>query len=68
MQVVVADNGVGIASDVLDHIFEPFYTTKSGGSGLRLATSFGIIERHGGQIDVASKEGAGSAFTVWLPL
>ncbi|MCA9920870.1 MAG: GAF domain-containing protein [Anaerolineales bacterium] len=68
MQVVVADNGVGIAPDVLDHIFEPFYTTKSGGSGLGLATSFGIIKRHGGQIDVASKEGAGSAFTVWLPL
>jgi signal transduction histidine kinase len=68
MQVVVADNGMGIAPDDLDHIFEPFYTAKPGGSGLGLAISFATIEKHGGQMHVESREGAGSMFTVWLPL
>jgi CheY-like chemotaxis protein len=48
-------------------IFDPFFTTKTQGHGLGLATSYSIINRHNGTIDVESKEGVGSTFTIYLP-
>jgi PAS domain S-box-containing protein len=65
--VTVWDQGIGIPEKLLDKIFDPFFTTKLRGSGLGLATSHSIITRHGGHIEVASKQGEGSAFTIWLP-
>jgi len=66
----VADNGEGIAPENLSKIFDPFFTTKSEGKGvgLGLAVSYGIIEAHGGDIEVRSKVGEGTTFTVSLPL
>jgi len=68
--IAVNDNGAGISPAVLPHLFEPFYTTKEEGRGvgLGLATALGIVQQHGGTIDVTSKEGRGSTFTVTLPL
>jgi signal transduction histidine kinase len=68
--VTVADTGGGIASQDLGRIFEPFYTTKpvGEGTGLGLSICFGIVERHGGTISAASELGAGTAFTVRLPI
>ncbi len=68
--IVVADNGEGIAPENLTRVFDPFFTTKSEGKGvgLGLAVSYGIIQAHGGEIDVKSKVGEGTAFTVLLPL
>lgn len=67
--VEVADTGCGIPADVLPHVFEPFFTTKQEGKGvgLGLAVVYGIVERHGGRVDVESKVGAGTTFTVRLP-
>ncbi len=65
-----ADHGCGISPADLDHIFDPFYTTKKGGAGfgLGLAVSYGIIAAHGGEITVASEVGRGSVFTITLPV
>lgn len=61
------DNGLGISSEQLANLFEPFFTTKPDGTGLGLAISYGIIERHGGTIDVISQPGQGATFVVKLP-
>jgi len=68
--VRVADTGTGIPPAVLPHIFEPFYTTRPAGqgTGLGLSVSLGIVQDHGGSIDVDSQEGEGTTFTVWLPV
>ncbi len=65
----VRDTGRGIAAADLPYIFEPFFTTKEAGYGvgLGLSTAFGIVERHGGRIDVESREGKGSCFSINLP-
>jgi two-component system sensor histidine kinase PilS (NtrC family) len=63
----VGDTGEGIAPADLGHIFEPFFSTKSDGSGLGLALVHRIVQDHGGEIDVQSRPGAGSIFTVTLP-
>ncbi len=64
-----ADSGVGMDRDVCDHIFEPFFTTKGAmGTGLGLAVSHSIIERHGGRIEASSSLGKGATFTVSLPI
>jgi two-component system NtrC family sensor kinase len=69
IELVVRDDGIGIPEEHLSHIFEPFYTTKeSGGSGLGLAISQNIVERHGGQIEVRSVVGQGTAFRIVLPV
>jgi two-component system NtrC family sensor kinase len=70
IQFEVRDDGTGISPEVLPHIFEPFLTTKeaSHGVGLGLAISHSIIERHNGRITVQSEAGAGTCFTVTLPL
>jgi two-component system, cell cycle sensor histidine kinase and response regulator CckA len=66
----VIDTGTGIPEDCLSRIFDPFYTTKDAGkgSGLGLATAFGIIAQHGGRIMVSSRVGTGTTFEVILPL
>jgi PAS domain S-box-containing protein len=65
----VADNGAGMAPDVLVRIFEPFYSTKGErGTGLGLSASHGIIENHGGDLNVTSEPGKGSRFEIILPL
>ena len=67
--VSIADTGLGMSDEVRQRIFEPFYTTKGlAGSGLGLAVSYGIIERHGGTIEVQSEPGSGSVFMVALPV
>ena len=67
--LTVSDTGVGIAPDDLDKVFEPFFTTKTGeGSGLGLATVFGIVKQGGGYVEVESRVGVGSTFRVYLPL
>lgn len=68
-QLEVADTGPGIAPDDLSSIWQPFWTTKpeGEGTGLGLAIAHGIVESHGGTIEVESTEGAGSRFTVSLP-
>ena len=65
----VSDDGVGIAQENLGKIFEPFWTSKGvRGTGMGLASSFGIIRRHGGELTVESVEGEGASFQVVLPL
>jgi two-component system NtrC family sensor kinase len=68
--IEVSDTGVGIPPENLGRIFDPFFTTKEVGvgTGLGLSTSFGIVQRHGGTIDVRSEPGEGSSFEVFLPL
>jgi signal transduction histidine kinase/ActR/RegA family two-component response regulator len=65
----VKDSGSGIASDVLPHIFEPFFSTKGPGkgTGLGLSVVYGIVQQHGGWITVTTKVGQGSCFDVYLP-
>lgn len=66
--VVISDQGLGISSDDLSKIFEPFYSTKGAqGTGLGLATVFGITKQHGGSITVRSDLGQGATFSVYLP-
>ncbi|GFO55295.1 hypothetical protein GMSM_23020 [Geomonas sp. Red276] len=62
-----SDQGVGISPADLNKIFDPYFTTKSGGSGLGLASTHSIVSRHGGAILVASTPGSGTTFTVVLP-
>jgi PAS domain S-box-containing protein len=66
----IADTGEGIAAEHLPNIFEPFFTTKAvgKGSGLGLSVSLGIVQDHGGRIQVETQVGSGSTFTVWLPV
>jgi two-component system NtrC family sensor kinase len=65
----IDDNGCGMSNETLRHIFEPFFTTKKGyGTGLGLSITYGIIKKLGGDIKVASEEGVGSTFTVYLPV
>jgi nitrogen-specific signal transduction histidine kinase/CheY-like chemotaxis protein len=64
----VLDHGGGIAPEVLDRIFVPFFTTKSGSSGLGLAVAYSVVQSHGGRITVSSLPGVGTTFHVFLPV
>jgi two-component system, NtrC family, sensor kinase len=68
-KIIIADDGEGISDQDREHIFEPFFTTKDvgEGTGLGLSISHGIIQEHGGWIEVESSEGQGSAFSIFLP-
>jgi two-component system NtrC family sensor kinase len=69
VEVGVRDNGRGIPSEERAHLFEPFFTTKgTHGTGLGLSVSWGIVQAHGGTIDVAGEPGAGTTFTLHLPV
>ncbi|MBU2465827.1 MAG: HAMP domain-containing protein, partial [Bacteroidetes bacterium] len=70
ISIEISDNGAGITEEVLPHIFEPFYTTKHGvsGIGLGLAIVHGIVQRHNGKIEVASEPGKGTTISIILPL
>ena len=70
VQVRFTDTGTGIPEKNLNRIFDPFFTTKADkkGTGLGLAVSYGIIDRHRGQIEVQSEEGKGTTFTIKLPI
>jgi signal transduction histidine kinase len=65
--VIVRDTGSGISRDKLNKIFLPFFTTKDKGVGMGLALAHKVITSHGGRIEVESREGKGTAFTVTLP-
>ncbi|MET3130744.1 two-component system NtrC family sensor kinase [Oxalobacteraceae bacterium GrIS 1.11] len=68
--IEVSDNGAGIRQEDLRHIFDPFFTTKpvGEGAGLGLAVAYGIVQQHGGRIEVSSEAGAGATFRVRLPI
>lgn len=66
--VTIADGGGGMSADQLPHIFEPFYTTRPGGTGLGLSTAWEVVQDLHGTIDVFSEPGEGSRFSVWLPV
>ena len=67
VRVEIADTGCGIAPEDMARIFEPFFSTKSKGTGLGLAVSYGIVQNHQGTIRATSQPGQGTSFTVELP-
>jgi len=68
IEIVVTDTGEGIEKNQLDKIFDPFFSTKKSGTGLGMAITHGIIQQHGGTIDVKSRPGHGTTFTIKLPI
>lgn len=70
IEIVITDTGSGISSDNLEKLFDPFFTTKKvgQGTGLGLAVSLGIVQKHGGKIVVQSEVGKGSTFSIWMPI
>jgi signal transduction histidine kinase len=70
VSISIRDTGCGIAPDTIDRIWDPFFTTKEVGKGvgLGLALTYNIVKRHGGEIEVESRLGEGSQFTVLLPV
>ena len=67
-QIIISDTGPGIRPDKLERIFEPFFSSRSGGTGLGLPTAKRIVEAHGGRISVTSDAGKGTALVIELPL
>ncbi len=68
VRISLRDQGTGIPREMLSKIFDPYFTTKPKGSGLGLATSYSIIKKHDGHIDVDSEPGTGSVFHIYLPV
>lgn len=67
VEISIKDRGIGMPREIIHKIFDPFYTTKEKGHGLGLATSYSILSKHGGHIDVESEPGKGTAFHLFLP-
>lgn len=67
VEITVEDEGNGMATEVIEQAFQPFFTTKSGGSGLGLATVYRIVEEHGGEISIESHVGRGTKVTLMFP-
>lgn len=67
VRITVSDQGQGISAEHLEKIFDPFFTTKESGTGLGLSVSYGIVQRHGGQLFARSTLGEGTEFTILLP-
>lgn len=67
VMIELRDHGHGIPTEDIGRIFDPYYTTKKGGSGLGLSTAYSIVRRHGGHIGVESKINMGSTFRIYLP-
>jgi signal transduction histidine kinase len=68
VQIEIKDTGVGIPEESLQHIFDPFFTSKDEGSGLGLAVSYKIVQEHGGFVTVESTVGTGTSFFVHVPV
>ncbi|CAN5503235.1 hypothetical protein BH18VER1_BH18VER1_15850 [soil metagenome] len=68
LRVTVRDDGEGISDEHINHVFDPFFTTKDYGTGLGLSVVHGIVQEHGGHIEVESEESRGTAFHILLPL
>jgi PAS domain S-box-containing protein len=68
IQIRCSDSGGGIPADGIERVFEPFYSTKSNSLGLGLFISHNIVQEHRGNIEVHSREGKGTTFSIWLPL
>ncbi len=67
IKITITDRGRGIAAQILDRIFDPYFTTKESGSGLGLAITHSIVRKHGGHIEVESQPGSGTRVIVYLP-
>src|SRR5262249_21060233 len=67
VKISIRDFGVGIQKENFGKIFDPYFTTKEGGTGLGLATSYSIIKKHNGYIMVESEVGVGTTFYIYLP-
>ncbi|MFZ1800915.1 MAG: ATP-binding protein, partial [Chitinophagaceae bacterium] len=70
IEIKVADNGNGIPKNIVDKIFQPFFTTKPAGqgTGLGLSLSYDIVKAHGGEIKIESIENEGTTFKIYLPI
>ena len=66
--ISIKDTGKGIPEDIIDKIFDPYFTTKEFGSGIGLAASFSVVKQHGGIINVSTEIGKGALFEIYLPL
>jgi CheY-like chemotaxis protein len=67
VKISIADGGCGIPEEDLERIFDPFFSTKKGGSGLGLSVTHSIVQKHGGHISVTSRPGVGTSFQIYLP-
>jgi len=65
--IQIRDNGPGVPTDLLEKVFEPFFSTKEEGTGLGLSIAVRVVEQHGGRLTVQSKEGNGTTFIITLP-
>jgi len=68
MLIRVADNGPGIPEEVIDQVFDPFFTTRAAGTGLGLAVLASVVQRHGGTVHAANRDCGGAQFTILLPV
>jgi two-component system, NtrC family, sensor kinase len=68
IEILIEDSGPGLPKDLGENVFEPFISTKEGGTGLGLAVSYGIISAHGGSLDLVKGRGKGACFRISLPV